>query len=332
MMNWFNLTKKKPPTELSPAKSPPAAAAVSPEKAENYNKQLQFGVAYIEEKVEALQEEELGISQYLAEMNTTYSEIGRINAIISKLNQEFTVLGKSANQINDIMQRSDNVVQKTNQKIDTLTDKMHGINSQLDSISDVFKTVEHDFGNIKKMSEGITNIASRTNLLALNASIEAARAGEAGRGFAVVAENIRELSASTQKMVDGIETSIAALYASINNVNAEIASTKKTTLENVQFVNDAQKSFEEVTECTKEVKNFSTQIIDEIDSTSAEMNGAVKGAHSITDIVNAFGDKMHELNKKMSVKSILICTIIDFLQQMKNLLIESPPKNVNKAS
>jgi methyl-accepting chemotaxis protein len=50
------------------------------------------------------------------------------------------------------------------------------------------------------------------------------------------------------------------------------------------------------------------------------MNGAAEGMDSISDVVDSFGDKIDNLNVKMSRKSSLIFSVIDFLQQMENML------------
>ena len=71
----------------------------------------------------------------------------------------------------------------------------------------------------------ISDIAARTDLLALNASIESIRAGEHGRGFAIVADEVRKLaeqaSDATREIASLIDSMQLVTQESIRGISQE---------------------------------------------------------------------------------------------------------------
>ena len=223
----------------------------------------------------AVQEIASGATQQADEIQSASENVGRIGDAVANVQN-------STDDLSGIAQKMKEASEISSKSLASLQDSSSEMTAKIDDISRTIGATQDAVNNISEKVEGITSIATQTNLLSLNASIEAARAGEAGKGFAVVAEEIGKLAEDSKAMADDIKKEMESL---LEQSQAAVAAAEDVKQGN----NDQQIALGETLDAVN-------GMLEDIGSTVGGVQLISEGAETCDNSKNAVVDTMSALS------------------------------------
>ena len=271
-------------------------------------------VASITESLQSIKSEIENQSAGVAESNSSIEQImGNIRSLNNAIEAQAAGVTQSSAAVEEMVANVASVSQileKNSEVVALLSDASEKGQQQVRTAVETAESVLQQSTGILQASSIIQNIASRTNLLAMNAAIESAHAGEAGKGFAVVAEEIRKLAEQSSSQSKAIDENLHSLSDAISNITTDIGHVK-VAFENIYELSQKVREQETVIANAMEEQNAGNQQVLEAmhaisDSTAEVKNGSaemliggeqiLKEMQNLSEVTRVISETMNQIN------------------------------------
>ena len=281
--------------------------------------------------VRSLSKKIISSTDFLKELGNSSSKIGHsIHASSESLSSSVTKQGASVHETSAALDEITSMINRTSENAraslqvakessqkaeegEKIMMRMVAAMEVIQESSTQLQNIANIISQINSKTAVINEIVSKTELLSLNASIESARAGEHGKGFAVVAEEVGNLAKVSGKSANEIQ---ALIQSSQEQVNQIIHSTKLRVEDGKKVTNEAQETFQKISE---NISNMSS-VIEQITLATKEQEIGIR----------QISQSMLEIDKVTKDNQATVSTNIDFANKLveQSAKIDSSAKEI----
>ncbi|KUO74343.1 MAG: hypothetical protein APF77_16455 [Clostridia bacterium BRH_c25] len=217
-----------------------------------------------------------------------------------------------------------------------IIDVVNEFESLLNKLYDIEKSImkiKSDSHNIERMVDGISHIASQTNLLSLNASIEAARAGEHGKGFIVVASEVRKLAEESGKVVEDVVKVIETMISDISNAGASMNESAgnirkqfDSLRDTISDMNNIESNISEILNGLKLLTDNDRKLVGEYEVISNKVKNLAEIAEQNTGLVTEVSSSIEDETKSVVTLQSIVEELEDNSSALYRKLVEEEDK------
>ncbi|MDP3538131.1 MAG: methyl-accepting chemotaxis protein [Azonexus sp.] len=195
------------------------------------------------------------------QLNRSSEMVGNVNNLAASLRDVMSAVS----QAEQIVENSSNISGSGAALASKAASETEAMANSVRSTASHIQELGTQSAKINSILGVISDIASQTNLLALNAAIEAARAGEQGRGFAVVADEVRKLAERTALSTAEISAMVESIQSGTKRAVAAMESGLLQVSESVELSNQSRDAFNQMNDSSQQVNQVVQQIARAID-------------------------------------------------------------------